>query len=212
MRLLLAAFGAAVLLLPLSAQDWDLKKDKNGIRVYTKSVSGSNFKAFKGETVLDAGLSQVIAVIKDVEAYAEWMPSSKRSEELHHPSEVHQIYYLSTKAPWPVSDRDGVYECRIQHDHNTRTTTVRIKALPDYVPEKDNHVRITRTDGFWRLTDLGDGRTEVHYEVLAEPGGNIPAWLAQAKVVSVPYETLLGMKERVKLPKYRDQTFTFLQQ
>jgi len=62
------------------------------------------------------------------------------------------------------------------------------------------------------LEDLGDGRIDVHYEVLAEPGGNIPAWLAQSKVVSVPYDTLMGLKERVKLPKYQGQTFTFLKQ
>lgn len=212
MRLILAALGVAVLALPLFAQDWDLKKDKNGIKIYTKSVPGSSFKAFKGTTVLNAELRQVIAVIKDVEAYADWMPNSKRSEELSHPAETHQIYYLSTKAPWPVSDRDGVYECRIRHDHTSQTTTVRIQALPDYLPEKKNHVRITRTDGFWRLKDLGDGRTDVHYEVLAEPGGNIPAWLARSKVVSVPYETLTGLSARVKLAKYQDQTFTFLKQ
>ncbi len=212
MRFFLATFGLALFALSLPAQNWELKKDKNGIKVYTKDVPGSNFKAFKGTTVLKAELSQVLAVIKDVEGYVDWMPNSKQAEELHHPADHHQIYYMATKAPWPVSDRDGVYQFQIEHDHGSNTTTVEIEALPDYLPEKDGHVRITRTDGFWRLEDLGDGRIDVHYEVLAEPGGNIPAWLAQSKVVSVPYDTLMGLKERVKLPKYQGQTFTFLKQ
>ena len=37
-----------LLLCPVIDSDWNLKKDKSGIEVYTRSVEGSSFKEFKG--------------------------------------------------------------------------------------------------------------------------------------------------------------------
>jgi hypothetical protein len=55
-------------------------------------------------------------------------------------------------------------------------------------------VQVTRTDGAWFLVDLGDGRTLVEYLVASDPGGVIPAGMANRFAASGIAGTFDAMK------------------
>ena len=44
------------------------------------------------------------------------------------------------------------------------------------------------------MTPEGEGRIRVVYELHAEPGGQVPAWLANSFVIDAPYNTLLLLR------------------
>ena len=47
-------------------EDWKLKSDKEGVAIYLRSLPDSKFKAIKVECEVNATLSQLVAVLLDV--------------------------------------------------------------------------------------------------------------------------------------------------
>ena len=49
----------------------------------------------------------------------------------------------------------------------------------------------------WRLEPLAPERTRVVFTLHLEPGGGVPAWMANARVVSTPFEALENLRARL---------------
>ena len=171
-------------------EDWSLKKDQDGIKVYTRSVEGTSFKAFKGSIVLDVDQDKLIARLTDMSGFSSWMPNVSELEVVNA-----QTYYVLTDSPWPAADRDGYYEMTIDDAGMPKEYLIRIAAKPDLGPEKKKTVRITKSNVVWRIEALDAGGYLVEYEVEAEPGGGVPGWLANSSVVSIPYDTLSSLRD-----------------
>lgn len=174
------------------AQDaWSLAKDAEGIKVYVRNVEGSPLREFRGETQLKATPDDVVKVLRDANAFRKWMPDVATSELLK-ATDAEQFHYLENKAPWPVSNRDGIY-----HFTYVKTgdgaITVQVEAVPDYAPLHEGKVRIPQANGQWKLVPSADG-VNVTYQMHASPGGSIPSWLANQTVVDTPYGTLKGLR------------------
>lgn len=211
MKFLYALFGLLIFFSSPSEASWELRKDKEQIKVYTKEVAGSSFKAYKGITSYQTKMSTIIAVFMDVPKLVEWFPRAAESKLLEKPKPNKNVYYLTSDAPWPVSDRDGIYSSEFIQDPVTKIVTVKVGCHPDLLPEKDGIVRIKQTTGYWKFTPKGDGMIEVIYENHAEPGGNIPAWLANSSTVDIPFNSLKNLRKRLQLPEYQNQSFSFIQ-
>jgi len=184
---------------PFTQSDWNLKKDKNGIEVYTRSFEGSLFDEFKGVTTIESSsLEKVLAVILDVKNYESLFPDCMNPKVLKQDGKYYDIHYIQVKAPWPVKNRDTVYEQNAVVDKNGKHAIVTLKPLPDFIVEEKEFVRIRRGSGFWELEEDENKNVRVTYQFHGEPGGDIPAWLANSFVVTQPFETLVNLKNRVK--------------
>ena len=64
------------------------------------------------------------------------------------------MHYLKTAAPFPVSDRDGVYEQRATIAPDGSTARLALRALPDRLPVNKGLVRIPKGNGSWTLEAL----------------------------------------------------------
>ena len=193
-----------------SQDGWELAKDSEGIQIFTRRVEGSDFKEFRCTTTMDAALTALVAVYQDVDAYAEWMPNTSEVRMLEVQGDTAHVHYLVNPAPWPVADRDAVYRFRYSQASSSKMVTIEMDGLPDLIPEESGRVRIPRAGGFYRFTPMGDGRVRVVFQLQVEPGGNIPAWLVNWRIVDGPFKTLKRLRERVKLEKYQGRTFSFL--
>ena len=58
---------------------WELKKDQEGIKVYTASIPNSNLKIVKVTCVLNANLSQFTSLLQDTKAHEKWVYNTKKS-------------------------------------------------------------------------------------------------------------------------------------
>ncbi len=207
------AFMVVLLLTGASAaaeEDWTLRKDNNGIRIYTKPVEGSDFHAFRGEARVDSSLSALLAVHADVEYVTEWLKDCKVSELLTDFSPDGFYVYFQTRSPWPVKDRDYVLRYVIDQDPDTHAVKISFEAEVGLHPETDECVRLTELSGYWKMTPVAPGKTDVVYEVAADPGGAVPAWLANRFVVDQPYHSLKRLRERTRLEQYQERRFDFI--
>jgi hypothetical protein len=82
----------------------------------------------------------VVKVLRDANAFRQWMPDVAASELLK-VSATDQYHYLENKAPWPVSNRDGIYHFTYAKTADG-VVTVRVEAVPDYLPQREGKVRI----------------------------------------------------------------------
>jgi len=188
-----------LVLIPFPESEWELKKNKDGIEVFTRSVNGSSFDEFKGITTIEnCSLDTVLAVILDVKNYESLFPDCMNPKVLKQEGKFYNIHYIQVKAPWPVKNRDTVYEEKAVIDKNGKHAIVTLKPLPDFIVEEEKFVRIREGYGFWEIEEDENGNVQVIYQFHGEPGGEIPAWLANSFVVTQPFETLVNLKNRLK--------------
>lgn len=180
-------------------QEWKLRKQKDGIEIFTREVDVSELDEFKGLiTIPDATLQDVLKVILDVDVYVEWFPDCMEAKILQKENKYNQVHYFSIKAPWPVKNREAVYKSITTLSEEGKKAYVELINVDGFVEEKKNFVRMFKGRGFWELLELPGNKVEVTYQFQSDPGGNIPAWLANMSVVSNPYNTLVNLRARIK--------------
>lgn len=182
-----------------SAQDsWELKKDKDGIKIYVRPNSESSFDEFKATvTISGASLKNGVGVILDINDYEAWFPDCANPKVLEQKNEYHDIHYIETLTPWPAQNRYGVYEQITTFSKNGLKAEIVAEALAGYPMEAKGMVRITKALGKWTLEEENNELT-ITYQFKGNPGGSVPAWLANAFVVDHPYETLTSFRKRVE--------------
>ncbi|WBA80497.1 START domain-containing protein [Endozoicomonas sp. GU-1] len=194
--------------------EWQLVKDDSdsGIKVFTRNVAGSELREFRGEMTISSTLTAPVALIEDVAVATEWMHNCGGIDALeYHQDRGEAITYMITKAPWPVSDRDTVVHSRTRQDATSKVVRVDLTAKNDQVPANNDYVRITRMNGFWLFTPAADGQIDVVYQVHAEPGGALPAWLSNSIVVDTPYHTLKNMQMIIQAGRYQKAQRNYIQ-
>jgi len=195
MKILWLCFSALLLFPPVEVQDWELRKEKDGIRVFIKKIPDSPMNAFRGEMELVSTLDKIESLFKDVARFTEWSPGAKKVEPLKEEANT-RTFYLQTEAPWPVTDRDGIYRFVFQKEAGK--LKISATCLPDYLPPRKNHIRVPKSEGYWQFEEQADGLLRVIYENHSEPGGSIPGWLANSTVVNLPYQSLKNLRQMIQ--------------
>jgi hypothetical protein len=197
--MLLTFIFTLFLLTPSTDSGWDLKKDKSGIAIYTRTVQGSSFNEFKGvTTITNSSLNAVLDVILDVKNYASLFPDCLNPRILKQEGKWYDIHYIQTEGPFPVKDRDSVFEQKTVVDKEGKHAVVTLMPLPDYIAENKDMVRVRQGSGYWELDEGQNGDVRVIYQFHGDPGGEIPSWLANTFVVSHPFKVLTNLTIRVK--------------
>jgi hypothetical protein len=191
-------------------EDWKLSSSKDGMSVYTRTFPDSKFKAIKVEVSLDATLSQLVAVVLDVNTGADWVYSTKSSTLLKRISPAEVVYYSEVKLPWPVHNRDFIAQLKATQDPATRVVTIYGPVVPDLIPVKKDIVRVRKSEGKWVITPIAKGRIKVEYTIRLDPGGDLPAWLFNLFVTKGPAESFENLKLQLKKPQYANVHLPFI--
>ncbi len=177
--------------------DWKIRKEHSGITISTRKIGTSDFQEFKGITVIeDSELTEVLSVVLDVDNYKHLFPDCIEAHIIKEDGAYYDIHYFAVKAPWPVQDRDAVYEQKTTFSSNNDTAVVKLLPVPDEYPIQDDRYRMREGTGFWKLyRNAKNNSVTVIYQFHGAPGGNIPAWLANQSVTAHPFKTLNNLRE-----------------
>jgi hypothetical protein len=181
-------------------ENWKLELEKEGITVYTRISERSHFKEFRGEITLNASITEIAGIIADVERYPEWCYKTTLVTVIDNDSVSTRYYYVS-QTPAFMKTRVGFFESRRMHNRQTGEV---IFSLHNYESGKelsDDCLLIPIMEGYWRLTPLDGGMVHITMQMLTEPGGIIPAWIANMVVVDSPFVTLRNLVARLKAEK-----------
>ena len=199
------AFGAE--------SDWELKRDREGIQVYTRNVEGSPYDAVRSVTEIDGvRLSAMVALIVDAEACPDWADRCDESYLVEQISETESLVYTNNDMPFPVKDRDVLAHVIWQQDAESLTVTMRSSATTDKMEEVDGRLRLTQANASWVFEPLDGDRVRVVNEAHIDPGSALPGWVTNMLLVDTPFETMKAFVAEVVAPKYRDAEVTFVQE
>jgi hypothetical protein len=189
---------------------WYLYKEKDGIKVYRRVTPITPVKSFKAVAEVEGDLKRVAALFWDGERYVNWLHLCDEARMVEVLSETETIMYTMNNTPWPLSERDNVNHRKIYQDPETLAVTIEVCNMPDYLPEQKGRVRMPILVGYERIIPKGNGKLEIIYEVLTDPGGWIPNWMVNMLGWDAPYRTLMTLRKMLPLDEYKDVKLDFI--
>jgi len=210
-KILITAIILVLKLVPAFAQDdWILKSEKDGIKIYTSAVPDSKFKAIKVECDFNATPGEMVALLMDVNASADWMYHVKSCKLIKQVSPSELYYYSEVNLPWPAANRDFVAHLTVTQNPDTKVVTIDGPSVNGIVPVKKGIVRVRDSKGKWIITPLGADQVSVEYTIHVDPGGALPSWLVNTFATEGPVQIFKGMKQQLQKPHYKNMELAFV--
>ena len=178
------------------SQPWNLVKESDGIKIYTRNELNSHLKSFRGEITFKADIKKVNLLIGDADNIEWWVKDIGYVKVLDFRKDEFVQYYLIYKVPWPLTDRDVAVDGRISYDSLTGARVVFIKPFPKAVAENPDLVRIENFWEKWTIKPMGKGNIQVIFEGFVDPNGNVPYWLYNMVVTETPLKVLQNLRTR----------------
>lgn len=188
---------------PAFAEDWQLTKNKDDVKVYTRAVPNSPLKEFRGVTHINTSITSLVALLDDPAACVDWMHNCKEQKILDRPNLKEKYTYNHIGAPWPVKDRDMIVHSFAEQDPTTHRVHIKLTATKGYQAETSGIVRINQMRGYWDFNPLPNGTVEVTYQMFIDPAGSIPNAIINSTAIDTPFNTLKNMREKVREKKYQ---------
>jgi hypothetical protein len=182
---------------PLQAQAWELAKDKNGIKVFTRKEGTSKFKSIRVEANINGTMDKLMKVLLDASSNKSWVYATNESYLIKKMGPNDILSYTETAVPWPASNRDIPLHLQfIKPDKNSLKLIV--KGMPSAIPPKKGIVRIPYFNSWWDVKFDGKNRLNIVYFLEVDPGGDVPAWLTNMFIAKGPFETFNSLARLVK--------------
>lgn len=188
----------------MNPDEWKLVTDRDGIKVYMAHDDDARIKTFRGVSVMPLeDYRSIGAFMDDYDFVAGWLHMVSEIEDLGRDSPYDRQVYITTRLPWPVSDRDAPLWVGLTQDPETYAVRIPFRNLPGRVPEKEDFVRIPTMEGFFLWEPLEPGRARLTFQVVLDPGGYIPAWLANLILRDIPYFSMKRLNRVINLERYQ---------
>jgi hypothetical protein len=168
-----------------SARDasWELQQRETGretgFELYQRDVEDSSYDRYRLEAVVDEPLERVIRAVQVRRSDDRYLGEGieRRFLEI---DENASVSYIRMKISM-VKDRDVALKLRWGFDSEHGVYRDSWQTANEFAPPVPNGtVRMAKSEGFWELKPIGEGRTLVVYESHAEPGGVVPGWIANS--------------------------------
>ena len=172
---------------------WQLKKNEDGIKVYTRSVENSPILEFKSIMTVDVPQGKVVSFYENESLYPEWFYQCASVRVLEKKSDTEKLIYYVMHMPWPVCDRDSVYK-RVKSIEPGGDVVFRLSAAPESYPGQAGKVRVSYLKIEWRFKALPNGGTEINFQQHSSSDGHIPPVIVNKLSINMPFKTFQKMR------------------
>jgi hypothetical protein len=190
----------ATSLLPvfLAAQDCVLKKDKDGIKVYTCKSDTSRFRSLQAEFVIEnTSIEELKTFVFTVSRYIQWQYNTTEAVMLKKINNQEMIYRTIIDAPWPLDSRELIVQfSTVVHDVDH--ASFYIKTIPHELPVSDDLVRVPFSQARWDIV-RSNNSLYVTYSMNIDPGGYVPPFLVNIAMAEGPYQSFINLKKLIEI-------------
>lgn len=181
----------------MAAQSWDFIKEKDSIKIYTRTEKGKVLKAYRGISEINAPAEKIFNLLADINDRDWWDKNLTQIKVLFYEKEKRVQYYFVYDLPWPVRKRDLCVDATITIDHSTGEYKINAVSLNGVIPERNDMVRIKDYGQTWIITSEGKERSHVVLEGFIDPAGSIPDWVSNMLIIESPLKSISGVRERM---------------
>jgi hypothetical protein len=202
--------AAAVLLVaaaaPAAAGEWERFVHEDGVAGYFRAVPGSRVLEIRSVVVVDARIEVVGAVLRDVPGLKRPGSSCTDARFVRMTDRDHYTFYVSYAVPFPFQDRDAVVRVHNRYDLDHGRVIAGLRAVPDpAVPVDPDKVRIGEFEAQFVIEYLGRERTGVVYTSRVDPGGNVPAFVANHVARASVLDNARALRRAVTHAEYAER-------
>lgn len=177
---------------PAHADDWKLASDKDGIRVERRAIPGSSYDEMRFTAHSPLPPARVAASIWADRPDGRYTSKRRRSRQVIADHGDERLIYERIATP-VVKDRD--YVIRFRRTDDAAAGSFRFEFRIDESgagpgPQPDC-VRAKDIWGTWLVTRSADGGSDIVYIVHSDPGGAVPAFLAQGPQLNANREQVI---------------------
>eukprot|EP00968_Pinguiococcus_pyrenoidosus_P013991 scaffold1272_cov250-Pinguiococcus_pyrenoidosus.AAC.83 len=191
---------------PAGADEWTFMDTRHGITTSSKKIEGSPLLGYRAEGVIDMHISKLMHVFLNTTDAVNWvhdlaylgledpLPSQK---QLCPRGTSCAVYFQHYHMPWPVGHREFVLFRSISVDKKGKKVSGVYHSVEDErFPEKEGVVRAQSDHTLWQFQALGEGKTEIVLEAVADPKGNIPSKAVNFLSKTWPKHTIENLVKR----------------
>ncbi len=187
-----------------AAGEWAQVKNSGAIKVYERSVPGTDLMEYMAVTAIDEKMEVLGEILRDVPAYPNWIADCTVARIEKRYDRNTMAIYLALKPPI-IQERDVALKDKTVYEWDKGRAAIFFAATGKInVPVKKGCIRVTMMNGIFDMEFLGRNRTKFIYKLLVDPAGSIPKKVAYAVMKSYPYETLKNLRAMVPNSKYSD--------
>ena len=174
---------------------WTKVKEEHGVKVYKAEVLERI--AFCGTGELKGEPERLISIIENPNGWKNWIENFKSGKVIEVIDPNHKIFYQAFDSPFPVSDRDVVYESKIFRDTPNKIRiemqSVKHPRAPKTIGER---VEIIFTRYF--ITKIDESTLHLRFETLSATGGALPSFLVNWASENYPVTIFQGLRKELK--------------
>jgi len=172
-----------------------LKRDRDGIKVFTCKTENEKFKQLMAQFELENTTFQELKdFLWDAPNYTTWQYNMVESEIVSTKGDNELVYRSLIDAPWPVENRELVNAIKIVKE--ATVTRIFIHSVPYQKPPPDDVIRVPLFDAVWTITEVGT-TLKATYLLRIDPGGSVPAWLANMTMIEGPSISFKELKKQI---------------
>lgn len=197
---LLLLFFASSLAAQEDQEGWELAKQEDGIKVYTRAIANSSYKEFKGKMEIYATIDELLTFIRDARLCPTWHYKCIAMLNL---SDGY-IYKLSS-LPWPFSQRYTVMQSMTHYDKHSNSYTIKLSnikrsLLPQHIqaqlPAPNDTVQMRYSDGYWQFKpDPAQNTIHIIYQMHGDAGVTLPSEWTHFGIINSAFITLSNLKK-----------------
>ena len=207
--LLLMAILLLTLISPVysAGPDWQLRFEQDGIRIFTRLPNGEKHQEFLAEVTVQSTIAQAIALLQDNSACTRWLYRCEESHVIREVSRQERYFYQVSSLPFPAKTRDAIFHARVSYNPD-QSVTVEMQSVPDEIPGRQ-YVRIRHAAGHYHLQALSATETTISWQMFIDPAGALPAWIVNAMLTDLPFQSLKAFRELVQTPPWSSAEFRY---
>lgn len=173
----------------------DLKKDKDGIKVYTCPSDTSKFRSLLAEFTLEnITLEELQGFLWNVDNYVNWQYNMVEASLLKKIDDHSIIYRSEVDAPWPVQNREMIVQLSFRKTEKTDQLFFTMQSVATKYPLSDDLVRVPYSQASWTVQRMNTTLV-VTYQLNIDPGGYVPPLLVNLAMAEGPYESFRKLKK-----------------
>lgn len=183
---------------------WEMIKEDQGIRVYIKTNTSSDYIEIKALSHVNSPLESFVALMNDVDNFKNWMHATRKATLVERAGPFRYTYYMLSDLPWPASDRDVILDLSIHQNQQTKAIYTKSRNVEGLIDEKEGIKRIESVKTSWRFIPEDEGRVRIVFQTRIKPGVHLPQWMAEKVYHRGPYHTIIKMKQMIQEKKYSE--------
>jgi hypothetical protein len=139
----------------------------------------------------------LVVIIENPKGWKNWIENFKSGKLIEEINPEHKVFYQAIKSPFPVSDRDVVFESKIIRDSPDKIR-IEMKSVTHPKAPRTIGTRIDIIFTRYSIKKINQNRIAVTFETLSHPGGALPDFLVNWASESYPITLFEGLRRALK--------------